>query len=486
MKGTITLTQAKAPRLGENKMGTMPIGKLLINMATPMIIAMLVQALYNVVDSYFVSQITADSVGSHFKPLITPEDDIKESAIAAMSLSFAIQNILIGFATGIGVGVNALLSKSLGEGNRERANRTAGNGVVLMLISMGIFILFGFFGATPYFNMMSDKALTVAFGANYISICCMWSFGIFIEILGERLLQASGRTVYTMITQSTGAIVNIILDPVLIFGLGPFPALGISGAAIATVIGQWIAAILAVIFNLKFNPDIQFSANCLKPRKDIILPVLAVGIPTIIMTSIGSVMNMGINGILGSFKEYGEVPVNVFGIYFKLQSFFFMPLFGLNNATISIVAYNYGAGNKARIIKTLKVVCVSALSFMLIGVLVFQLFPKTLLGIFDKSDLFLKLGCGALKTISFCFPFAAVCIALGASFQALGNGIYSTIVSLCRQMIVLLPAAYLLSLSGNLNLVWWAFPIAEMMSLATTLFFFLRIYRQKIKPMADR
>ncbi len=465
-----------APRLGENKMGTMPIGKLLVNMATPMIIAMLVQALYNVVDSYFVSRIT-------FYEDCTDTVKIQESAIAAMSLAFAVQNILIGFAAGIGVGVNALLSKSLGEGNQERANRTAGNGVVLALAAMAIALVFGLVGSRPYFGMMSDVDMTVEMGTQYISICCIFSLGVFIEILGERLLQASGRTVYTLITQGTGAVLNIILDPMLIFGIGPFPKMGIAGAAVATVTGQWIAALLAILFNLKFNPDIQFAPRFFKPKKDIILPILTVGVPSIIMTSIGSVMNIGLNWILKGFSQYGEVPINIFGIYFKLQSFFFMPLFGLNNATISIVAYNYGAQKPERITKALKIVTVSALSFMLLGLGIFQAVPQVLLGIFDKSELFLTLGSSALRTISFCFPLAAVCIALSASFQALGNGIYSSIVSLCRQLVVLLPAAYLLSLTGELSAVWWAFPIAELMSLATTLFFFLRIYKQKIKPL---
>ena len=469
-KGNCMTKQASAPKLGENKMGTMPIGKLLINMATPIIIAMLVQAFYNVVDSYFVSRISE-----------VPTE--KESAIAAMSLSFAIQNILIGFATGIGVGVNALLSKSLGEGNQDRANRTAGNGVILAFLSTVIFIFFGLFGSRSYFNLMSDAPLTVEYGTQYIRICCMLSLGLFIEILGERLLQSSGRTFYTLITQGTGAIINIILDPILIFGLGPFPKMGIAGAAVATVVGQWVAAILAVIFNLKFNPDVQFSLSYLKPRREIMKPIITVGIPTVIMTSIGSFMNMGLNKILQGFTQYGEVPVNVFGIYFKLQSFFFMPLFGLNTATISIVAYNYGARKPERIVKTLKVAAISALLFMLLGVAAFQSIPQILLGIFDQSQLFLHLGTRALRTISICFPFAAVCIALGASFQALGNGIYTTIVSLCRQLIVLLPAAYLLSLTGEVTAVWWSFPIAEMMSLAATAFFFLRIYRQKIRPM---
>ena len=454
----------------QNKMGVMSEGRLLINMAAPMIIAMLVQALYNIVDSYFVAQISTDPA-------------IKESAIAAMSLAFAVQNILIGFATGIGVGVNALLSKSLGEGNQDKANRTAGNGMTLSLICTGIFMVFGLVGSRPYFSLMSTTPLTIDFGTQYISICCLLSLGIFVEILGERLLQASGRTVYTLVTQGTGAVINIILDPCLIFGLGPFPELGIAGAALATVIGQWIAAILAVIFNLKFNPDVQFSLDYLKPRKDIISPILTVGVPATIMTGVGSIMNIGINKILQGFTQYGEVPVNVFGIYFKLQSFFFMPLFGMNNATISIVAYNYGARKPQRITRTLKLAAISALSFMLLGVLAFQTVPELLLGIFDTSPNFLSMGSGALRTISLCFPFAAVCIALGASFQALGNGLYSAIVSLCRQLVVLLPAAYLLSLSGNVNWVWWAFPIAEVASLLTTLFFFIRIYRQKIRPM---
>lgn len=461
---------AKQITLSENKMGAMPVGKLLLNMALPMIIAMLVQALYNVVDSYFVSQISDD-------------ETIRESAIAAMSLSFAVQNIKIGTATGLGVGVNALLSKSLGEGDREKANRTAGNGILLALISTVLFILFGIFGTKPYFNMMSDSALTVDFGTTYISIICIGSLGSFIEILCERLLQASGRTVHSMITQTTGAITNIILDPCLIFGLGPFPEMGIAGAAIATIIGQWIAGTLALLFNLKFNHDVQFSFRDMKPRMEVLKPILVVGIPAIIMTSIGSVMNIGINKILQRFTQYGEIPVNVFGIYFKLQSFFFMPLFGLNNATISIVAYNYGARKPDRIKKTLKIACTGALCFMLVGVAVFQTVPDVLLGIFDDSEAFLEMGCGALRTISLCFPFVAICIVLGASFQALGNGIYSTIVSLCRQLLVLLPAAYLLSLSGNVNAVWWAFPIAEFVSLATTIFLFIRIYKQKIKPI---
>ena len=469
--------QIKTP-LTENKMGVMPVGKLLVNMAMPMIAAMLVQAFYNVVDSYFVSRI------SEYKDYTDPQL-IRESAIAAMSLAFAVQNILIGFAVGIGVGVNALLSKSLGEGNQEKANFAAGNGMTLAVIATVVFMVFGVVGSKPYFSMMSNSTLTVDFGSQYISICCLFSLGVFVEILGERLLQASGRTMYTMVTQGVGAIINIIMDPLLIFGIGPFPQMGIAGAAVATVVGQWVAGILAVIFNLKFNPDVQFGLRYFKLRKDVVGPVLTVGVPAVVMNSIGSVMNIGINKILQGFTQYGEVPVNVFGIYFKLQSFFFMPLFGMNNATISIVAYNYGARKPERITKTLKIACISALSFMLLGLAVFQIIPDVLLGIFDTSEDFLTMGQRALRIISLCFPFAAVCIALGASFQALGNGIYSTIVSLCRQLIVLLPAAYLLSLTGQVNAVWWAFPVAELVSLTTTVILFVRIYRKKLLPLMN-
>lgn len=452
------------PSLNENKMGIMPIGKLLFTMAVPMIIAMLVQALYNVVDSLYVSRIS-------------------ESAVTALSLAFPIQNIQIGFATGIGVGVNSLLSKSLGENDQKTANRAAGNGVFLVLLATVLFMLFGLFFARPYYEIQSTVQETVDGGAVYTSICCIGTLGIFVEVLGERLLQSSGRTFYTMITQGVGAVVNIVLDPVFIFGVEPLgiPAMGIAGAAIATVTGQWIAAILAVIFNLKCNPEVQFALSYLKPKKSTLIPILTVGIPSIIMMAIGSVMTFGMNQILQSFP--GETATGVFGIYFKLQSFFFMPLFGINNATISIVAFNYGARKPARITGTLRRSCISALCIMVLGLLVFQFLPDVLLGLFNPSVEFLRIGRSALQIISLCFPAAAFGIALSASFQALGDGIYATITSLCRQLLVLLPAAYLLSLSGDVTNVWWAFPIAEVVSLLVTLFFYLRIYRRKIKPL---
>ena len=447
--------------LQENKMGVMPIGKLLINMATPMIISMLVQALYNVVDRIYVSQIS-------------------ESAVTALSLAFPVQNLQIGFAVGIGVGVNSLLSKSLGENNREAANRTAGNGMVLMFIVTIAFMLFGILGVRPYYEMQSNVAATVEGGIVYSRICCVMTLGVFMSILGERLLQATGRTFYTMITQSTGAIINIILDPILIHGWFGLSAMGIAGAAWATVIGQWTSAMLALYFNEKFNPDVQFGKRYAKLDWKIVKQILTVGIPSIIMNGIGSIMNFGMNQILQSFTE---TATSVFGIYFKLQSFFFMPLFGINNATISIIAFNYGARKPERIVKTLKIATAAALALMTAGLLVFQFAPDLLLSLFNPSPEFSVIGRAALRTISWSFPIAAVCISLGASFQAMGNGIYSTITSLCRQLLVLLPVAYLLSMTGNVNAVWLAYPIAELASGATTIFFFVRIYRQKIQPL---
>jgi len=308
---------------------------------------------------------------------------------------------------------------------------------------------------------------------------------VFFEILFERLLQSTGRTVHTMITQGTGAVINIVLDPVFIFGFEPLgiAPMGMAGAAVATVTGQVVAATMALIFNLKCNPDIQLLAKNLLPKMEVIRPILTVGVPSMIMMAIGAVMNFTMNQILMGFADIGETAAGVFGIYYKLQSFFFMPLFGLNNATISIVAYNFGARRPDRMMKTLKTACATAFSVMILGLLAFQLIPEVLLNLFNASDTFMAVGTKALRIISFHFPLAAFCIALGASFQALGNGIYSTITSLCRQMIVLLPAAYLLSLSGNVDNVWWAFPIAECMSLLATIFFFVRIYRKKIKPL---
>ena len=461
-----------APDLRENKMGTMPLGKLLFNMALPLVLSMLVQALYNVVDSVYVA-------------------GYSQNAVTALSLAFPIQNLQIGFATGAAVGMNSLLSKSLGEGNRERANRAAGNGIFLTLVFIVVFMLFGFFGADAYYNMQNISAETAKAGSDYTSICCIYTAGIFIGILCERLLQASGKTIYTMFTQGTGAVINIILDPLFIYGFEPLgiPEMGAAGAAVATVIGQWVGAVMGIFFNLKKNTDVQFKLKYLRPHKEIMGKILAVGVPSIIMMAIGSVMNFGMNQIFLGFEDVGETASGVFGIYFKLQSFFFMPLFGINNAAISILAFNYGARQPKRITGTLKRTVGTAMVIMLLGLMVFQLFPDVLMGFFStsgdaSSGEFVALGISALRIISLMFPMAAVGIALGgAAFPAMGNGLYSTITSLCRQLIVLLPAAYLLSLTGDVHAVWWSFPIAEVISLLITLFLYSKVYRNKIKPM---
>ena len=464
--------EKKIPDLRENKMGTMPLGKLLFNMALPLVLSMLVQALYNVVDSVYVA-------------------GYSQNAVTALSLAFPIQNLQIGFATGAAVGMNSLLSKSLGEGNQERANKAAGNGIFLTLVFIALFMLFGFLGAGAYYNMQNISAETAKAGTDYTSICCIYTAGMFIGILCERLLQASGKTIYTMFTQGTGALVNIILDPLFIYGYEPLhiPEMGAAGAAVATVIGQWVGAVMGIIFNLTKNTDVQFKLKYLRPSREIMGKILAVGVPSIIMMAIGSVMNFGMNQIFLGFENIGETASGVFGIYFKLQSFFFMPLFGINNAAISILAYNYGARKPKRITGTLKRTVGTAMIIMLLGLAVFQIFPDVLMGFFSTSadaadGTFVEMGISALRIISLMFPMAAIGIALGgAAFPAMGNGLYSTITSLCRQLIVLLPAAYLLSLTGDVHAVWWAFPIAEVISMLVTVILYGKVYRNKIKPM---
>ena len=447
--------------LQENKMGVMPVGKLLVNMALPMIISMLVQAFYNIVDSVYVSQVS-------------------ESAVTALSLAFPVQNMQIGFAVGVGVGVNALLSQSLGRKDQESVNWAAGQGVFLALVATALFMLFGFFGVRPYYTMQSTVAETVEGGIAYTSICCIFTVGVFIQVLCERLLQATGRAMQTMILQGTGAIINIILDPVFIHGWWGMPRMGVAGAAVATVIGQCTGAVLGIYLNLRHNPEVQLHVKFMKPNWKVIAPILEVGIPSVVMNGIGSVMNFGMNQILQGFNE---VATGVFGIYYKLQSLFFMPLFGINNATISILAYNYGARKPKRIVHTLKLATAVAVCIMLVGLAVFLLFPQALLGIFNPTEEFLAIGVKALRILCLPFPVAAICISLGASFQALGKGSYSTVVSLCRQLIVLLPVAYLLSLTGSVDNVWWSFPIAEVMSALVTGLLFAKLYRQKVKPL---
>lgn len=445
----------------ENKMGVMPIGKLLANMAIPMVASMLVQALYNIVDSIYISRVS-------------------ESAVTALSLAFPVQNMMIATSSGVAVGVNALLSKSLGEKNQKMADKAAGNGITLTVLSVMLFMLFGAFLARPYFAFQSDVAETVNGGSAYVMIICLLSVGSFMQVLLERLLQSTGRTFYSMITQGTGAIINIILDPIFIFGAFGIPGLGVAGAAIATVIGQFTAASMAYYFNVTKNPDINIRLSNMKLSSEVVKRIVVVGVPSMVMMAIGSVMNFGMNQILQGFSE---TATGVFGIYYKVQSFFFLPVFGLNGATISIVAYNYGAKNKKRMMSAIKLAIGSCMVVMCLGLTVFQLCPEVVLGIFNPSDEFMNLGCSALKIISWHFPIAAVCIGIGGVFQALGNGVYSSLVSLGRQLVVLLPSAYLLSLTGNVNNVWWSFVIAEFMSLLLTMIFFSQIYRKRIKNL---
>ena len=451
--------QNNRPR--ENKMGVMPVGRLIVTMALPMIVSMLIQALYNVVDSMFVSR-------------------IHEDALAAVSLAFPVQNLLIGLCTGTGVGVNALLSRSLGQKNYNEANRAAHNGIFLAVLGAIAFFLFGLFGARAFFATQTDNADIVAYGADYLSLVTMLSFGVFGEIILERLLQSTGKTFYTMITQGTGAILNIIFDPIFIFGYFGFPAMGVRGAALATVLGQIVALILGLVFNLKFNREISLNMVGFKPSWRVIRTIYAVGLPSIVMMLVGSVMNYGINQILLGFTSTATA---VFGVYFKLQSFVFMPVFGLNNGMVPIVAYNYGARNKERILKTIRISIGIATGVMLLGLAIFQLLPAQLLGLFNPTPELLAIGVPALRLISLSFIFAGFCVVSGSVFQALGNGVYSLLVSVARQLVVLLPVAWLMARTGNIDMVWLSFPIAELMSVAVSAFFLVRIYRQKIKPL---
>ncbi len=445
----------------ENKMGVMPVGKLLMSMSIPMMISMLVQALYNVVDSYFVAQISQD-------------------ALNAVGLAFPIQNLMIAVSVGTGVGVNALLSRSLGEKNYETANATAGNGLLLAFLSGLVFIIIGQTVPRAFYLAQTDISGIVGQGSVYLSICCTWSMGLFMEIMFERLLQSTGNTVLTMLTQGIGAVTNIILDPILIFGLGPFPKMGVTGAAVATVTGQIVGAVLGLIINFRFNKELDLKLSYLKPRGNIIKRIYAVGVPTMVMNSIGSVMVFGLNKILISFTDAATA---VFSIYYKLQSFIFMPVFGLNNGMVPIIAYNYGAQKADRILQTMKLASATATVIMLIGLGVAELFPAWLLGIFNASEEMLTIGVPALRIICTCFVFAGFGIVAGSVFQALGHGMLSMTVSIVRQLVVLLPVAWLLSLTGRLELVWLAFPLSELFSVVLCVFFTRRIVRTVLEPM---
>ena len=445
----------------ENKMGTMPVSKLLFTMSLPMMISMLVQALYNIIDSIFVAQIS-------------------EAALTAVSLAFPIQNLMIAVSAGTCVGVNALLSRSLGEGRRDAANLTAVNGVFLSLLSYLAFAFLGLFFSRIYFSSQTSNPEIIEMGIEYLTICTVLGFGIFGEMMFERLLQSTGRTIYNMYSQGAGAIINIILDPILIFGLFGAPEMGIQGAALATVIGQIIAMILAYLFNKKKNTDIELSFRGFRPHGHTIRTIYEVGVPSMIMQSISSIMLLGMNKILIAFSE---TAVSVLGVYFKLQSFIFMPIFGLNNGMIPIIAYNYGAQKKHRIIHTIKLSIISAVSIMLIGLIIFQIFPRELLLMFNASEHMLEVGIPALRTISLSFLFAGYCIITGSVFQALGNGVYSLIISVARQLLCILPLAYIFSHVWGLHAVWFAFPMAEIISTLLISILFKRIYNKKIKVL---
>ena len=447
----------------ENKMGVKPVNKLLLGMSLPMMASMLVQALYNVVDSIFVSR-------------------INENALTAVSLAFPIQSIMIALGGGVGVGVNAILSKSLGEKDYSHVNKAAMNGIFLSLINYIIFIFIGVFAIKPFYMSQTADAEIIGFGLDYLSIVCCMSFGIYFQFIFERLLQSTGRTVCTMITQTTGAIINLILDPILIFGMFGAPALGVKGAALATVAGQIVAAIFAYIMNVFMNKDVHIEFKGFRPDKDMIGKIYSVGFPSIIMMSIGSVMVYGINKILIAFSSTATA---VFGVYFKLQSFVFMPVFGLNNGMVPIVAFNYGAQKKDRMVKTIKYAVIYALVIMSLGTVGFWLFTDKLLMLFAASDHMMSMGIPALRIISLHFPIAAFCIIIGTVFQALGKAVYSMINSIMRQVVVLLPAAYLLSLTGNVNNVWWAFPFAELMSFSVTTVFLVIVYKTIISKVGE-
>ena len=441
----------------ENKMGVMPVPKLLFNMAIPMVVSMLMQALYNIVDSAFVGMYSTH-------------------ALEAVSIAFPIQNLMIAFATGTGVGINALLSRHLGEKKFEAADATANTGLFLAICSYIFFAILGLTIVRPFFSMQSDIAEVVNYGEEYLTVILLCGFGIFGEITNERLLQATGRTVYSMITQGTGAVLNIILDPIMIFGYCGMPALGVKGAAIATVIGQCVAFILALIFNIKVNKEVNIRiSKIFKPQLQEIIKIYEIGIPSIIMTSITSFLTVGMNLIL---KKFSEDAITVFGVYFKLNSFVFMPVFGLNNGMVPILSYNYGAKKHDRIIKTVRLGMSCAVIYMLAGLAVFEIMPDKLLMIFSASENVMNIGVTALRIIGLSFIFAGIGIVSSTVFQSIGNPLHSLLISVLRQLVIILPVAYLLSLTGSVSNVWWSYPIAEVASFILSVFFLRKTFNK--------
>ncbi len=441
-------------QIKENKMGTMHLPPLLFSISIPIVISMLVQALYNIVDSIYVAQYN------------------NIEGTGALTIAFPVQNLMIALSVGLAVGTNALLSRSLGQKNFDKADLVAGQGFFLNLCGYLIFLFLGIFVTKSYvISQTGSEGLLFQYSVDYISIICICSIGVFVQVVCERLLQATGKSMLSMLVQGSGAIINIVLDPILIFGWFGLPEMGVAGAAIATVIGQCVAAAIGIFLNVKFNKDIRIKLKNLIPRKDVIVEMLAIGIPSVLMQAVGSIMTFCMNIILISFSNEA---LNVFGVYFKLQSFVFMPVFGLNNGIIPIISYNYGAGYKDRVKHAVRLGIITATAYMLLGLLVFQLFPNVLLGFFNASEYMVEIGNTALRIISTSFIFAGVAVISSAVCQALGKSIYSLIVSVGRQLVVLIPVAFLLSLAGNLKLVWVAFPIAEVVSFTLSVFFLVR------------
>ena len=522
----------------ENKMGVMPVNRLLLTMSGPMMISMLIQALYNVVDSMFVSYIS-------------------ESALTAVSLAYPMQNLMIAVATGTGVGINALLSRNLGEKNFPIVNRTAGNAIFLGLISYVVFALVGLFGSRIYFTVQVSDPEIIQMGQDYLSVILILSIGCFGQVLLSRLLQSTGKTFYSMVIQMVGAVLNIILDPIMIFGLLGFPAMGVAGAALATVISQVVGTLMGLYYNLRKNPEIQFSLNQLRPSAPIIARIYSVGVPSILLQTVASLLIFGLLGfpamgvagaalatvisqvvgtLMGLYYNlrknpeiqfslnqlrpsapiiariysvgvpsillqtvssllifglnqilvaFSETATAVYGVYFKLQGFAFLPIIGMNNGMVPIIAYNYGAKKPERILQTIKLAITYALIIMVVAVAVFQIFPTQLLGFFQASPEMLEIGVPALRILSLCFIIGGFTIVSSSVFQALGRGLLSMSISIFRQLVLVLPLAYFFSLTGKLEMVWWAFPVAEVLAGLLALYYLRRAYRRVILPLGD-
>lgn len=450
-------------KVKENKMGTMPINRLIIMMSLPMMISMLVSSLYNIVDSIFVAQ-------------------VNEAALTAVSLAFPVQNLIVAVQVGAGVGMNALLSRQLGEGNEAGARNTAKNGIVLAFLHYLVFLILGLTMVDTYLHSQTNDPQIFAYGKQYLTIIMVFSLGQFIQITFERLLQSTGQTIYSMYIQGIGAIINIILDYVLIFGVFGIPAMGVTGAALASVIGQSIAAVIGVYLHHKHNKELVVSYKELRLEKKTVREIYRVGIPSMVMTSITSLTTFVFNLLLSGFSS---TAIAVYGIYYKLQSFIFMPVFGLNNGIIPILSYNYGAKNKNRMIKIIRYGIYYGIGIMLVGLLIFQLFPEFLLSFFNASEEMIQIGVPALRIISICFIFAGFGVVAGTIFQAFGRGLLSLSVSILRQLVIIIPVAYLLSLTGNLNAIWWSYPIAECFSVVLCAIYMRYIFKKYIHSIPD-